>query len=81
MIDALLNTDLPLTNRRAGKVRDLYDMSLPGGSDGLLIVAIRHPGGNLEFNPGGDMVFESGACVVVMGRTGDIDRFREEYQI
>jgi len=34
-----MNTDLPLANKRAGKVRDLYDLALPDGSDGLLIVA------------------------------------------
>lgn len=36
---ALLETHLPLANRRQGKVRDLYDCPLPDGSDGLLIVA------------------------------------------
>jgi voltage-gated potassium channel len=48
---------------------------------GLLIVALRRPGGKLQFNPGGDAVFEAGASVVVMGRPADIDRFRAEYQI
>ncbi|MBI1367407.1 MAG: phosphoribosylaminoimidazolesuccinocarboxamide synthase [Planctomycetes bacterium] len=37
--DALMRTDLPLPNRRQGKVRDIYDMTLPDGSPGLLIVA------------------------------------------
>lgn len=36
---ALLDTQLPLPNRRQGKVRDIYDMPLPDGSEGLLIVA------------------------------------------
>lgn len=39
MADALLSTDLPLPNKRTGKVRDLYDITLPDGSDGILIVA------------------------------------------
>ncbi len=34
-----MNTDLPLPNKRSGKVRDLYDMTLPDGADGILIVA------------------------------------------
>ncbi|MCY4532797.1 MAG: phosphoribosylaminoimidazolesuccinocarboxamide synthase [Gammaproteobacteria bacterium] len=34
-----MNTDLPLPNKRSGKVRDLYDMTLPDGTDGILIVA------------------------------------------
>lgn len=48
---------------------------------GLLIVAFRRAGGKLEFNPGGDAVFEAGASVIVMGRQADIDRFRVEYQV
>lgn len=36
---ALLETHLPLPNRRRGKVRDLYDCPLPDGSDGVLLVA------------------------------------------
>ena len=35
----LMSTDLPLLNRRTGKVRDLYDLTLPDGSEGLLVVA------------------------------------------
>ena len=48
---------------------------------GLLIVAVRPADQKLEFNPGGDTVFEAGASIVVMGRAEDIDRFREEYRI
>ncbi len=55
--------------------------SQPRARHGLLIVATRLPGGTLEFNPGGDAVFQSGASVVVMGRVDDIDRFRAEYKI
>ena len=39
MRKALLNTDLNLPNRRTGKVRDLYDVTLANGDDALLIVA------------------------------------------
>ena len=39
MRQALLTTDLDLPNRRSGKVRDLYDVSLPGDHEALLIVA------------------------------------------
>ena len=48
---------------------------------GVLIVAFRGPDGTLEFNPGGDAVFQSGAGVIVMGRCEDIDRFRAEYGV
>ena len=34
-----METDLPLPNKRSGKVRDLYDVALPSGEPGLLIVA------------------------------------------
>jgi voltage-gated potassium channel len=48
---------------------------------GLLIVAMRSSGAKLEFNPGGDALFQANASVVVMGRPTDIDRFRAEYRI
>ncbi len=35
----ILETSLPLANRRQGKVRDLYDVRLPDGEQALLIVA------------------------------------------
>ncbi|MAI42009.1 MAG: phosphoribosylaminoimidazolesuccinocarboxamide synthase [Gammaproteobacteria bacterium] len=34
-----MSTDLPLSNKRTGKVRDLYDLKLPDGDDGILIIA------------------------------------------
>ena len=39
MADALLHTQLNLPNRRSGKVRDLYDVTLGNGEPALLIVA------------------------------------------
>jgi phosphoribosylaminoimidazole-succinocarboxamide synthase len=39
MANALLETNLNLPNKRSGKVRDLYDVSLSDGTDALLIVA------------------------------------------
>ena len=39
MSTALLSTSLPLPNKRTGKVRDLYDLVLPDGEAGILIVA------------------------------------------
>ena len=39
MREALLKTNLPLPNRRSGKVRDLYDVVLRNGEPGVLIVA------------------------------------------
>ena len=38
-MEAVVSTDLGLPNKRSGKVRDLYDVTLPGGDPGLLIVA------------------------------------------
>ena len=37
--EALMRTDLPLSNRRQGKVRDIYEASLRDGTDVLLIIA------------------------------------------
>lgn len=39
MTEALLDTNLNLPNRRSGKVRDLYDVTLRDGEQALLIVA------------------------------------------
>lgn len=39
MSKAVVATDLPLPNKRQGKVRDLYDLTLPSGDQGILIVA------------------------------------------
>ena len=39
MRQALLETNLDLPNRRSGKVRDLYDVTLENGEQALLIVA------------------------------------------
>ena len=38
-MDALMETRLDLPNRRSGKVRDLYDVTLDDGSEALLIIA------------------------------------------
>ncbi len=39
MTQALLETNLDLPNKRSGKVRDLYDLTLESGEEALLIVA------------------------------------------
>lgn len=39
MTEALMSTDLPLANKRVGKVRDVYDLTLKDGSDGVLLIA------------------------------------------
>ena len=39
MPQLVMQTSLDLPNKRVGKVRDIYDLTLPNGDDGLLIVA------------------------------------------
>ena len=39
MSKAVVSTNLPLANKRQCKVRDLYDLTLPGGGEGVLIIA------------------------------------------
>jgi voltage-gated potassium channel len=48
---------------------------------GLLVVAVKKSDGAMTFNPGADLVFAAGDRIIVMGKQGDIDRFREEYQL
>ena len=38
-MEAVLTTDLNLPNKRSGKVRDLYDVTLENGDEALLIIA------------------------------------------
>ncbi len=38
-MEPVMSTDLGLPNKRSGKIRDLYDVTLPGGDPGLLIIA------------------------------------------
>jgi voltage-gated potassium channel len=45
---------------------------------GLLIVAIRHADGQLEFNPGAATAFQPGDQVIALGKIDDIERFRAE---
>jgi voltage-gated potassium channel len=53
--------------------------SEPRTRHGLMVIAVRTPDGRLEFNPGGDAMFQTGSTVMVMGRREDIDRFRKDY--
>jgi phosphoribosylaminoimidazole-succinocarboxamide synthase len=39
MSSALIHTELPLANRRQGKVRDIYDVTLENGTEALAIIA------------------------------------------
>ena len=39
MPQVVLHTDLALPNKRTGKVRDIYDVTLASGEEALLIVA------------------------------------------
>jgi len=48
---------------------------------GLLVVGVRHKGGDLTFNPDPDTAFQGGDTVLVMGQVADIERFRREYEI
>jgi voltage-gated potassium channel len=60
-----------------GTVRD----SQTRAKHGLLIVAVRHKGGDLLFNPDADTEFLAGDTVIVMGRMNDIERFRNHHGI
>jgi len=48
---------------------------------GLLIVALRKADGVLSFNPDADVVLGANDAIIIMGRPGDIERFRREYGI
>jgi voltage-gated potassium channel len=69
---------IPSESRLVGAtVRDSQTRS----RHGLLIVGIRHAGGDLVFNPDAGIAFQGGDTVIVMGQVADIERFRREYGI
>ena len=47
----------------------------------LLVVAVRERDGNMVLNPDADYTFKAGDVVIIMGRTEDIARFRDEYAL
>ena len=69
---------IPATSPLVGKtVRD----SQTRAKHGLLIVAVRHVGGDLLFNPDADTMFLVDDTVIIMGRMNDIERFRKHHGI
>lgn len=48
---------------------------------GLLIVAVRRGDGSFIFNPDVGTAFQAQDAVIVMGREGGVERFRQEYQM
>ncbi len=55
--------------------------SQAGSHHGLLIVAIRRSGGELEFNPPAHHTFETGDSVIIMGRLENIEGFRSKHKV
>lgn len=48
---------------------------------GLLIVAVKHAGGNMTFNPDSDFIFSADDIVIAMGRPANIERFRQDFSV
>jgi voltage-gated potassium channel len=48
---------------------------------GLLVVAVKQKAGPMVFNPGAEVVLESGDTIIVLGRLADIDRFRADFKL
>ena len=46
---------------------------------GLLVVAVKQAGGQMVFNPDADYQFHETDTLIVMGRTTDIEEFRDRY--
>lgn len=45
----------------------------------LLVVAVKQADGEMVLNPDGDYRFRAGDIAIIMGRTQDMDRFRNEF--
>jgi voltage-gated potassium channel len=47
----------------------------------LLVVAVKRSDGGMVFSPGADYTFQAADVIMVMGRTDDIDRFRDTFKL
>jgi voltage-gated potassium channel len=68
---------IPSTSPLVGKT---LAESSPRREYGLLLVAVKRRVGALIFNPDHDYIFQAEDVAIVMGRTEDISRFRDDHQ-
>jgi len=47
----------------------------------LLVVAVKQSAGAMVFNPGAEVVLQSGDTIILMGKQADIDEFRAENRL
>lgn len=58
--------------------RSLRDADI-GRRTGVMVIAVKRADGRVEFPPTGDEPFAPGDSIVVLGRRGNLARFREEF--
>jgi voltage-gated potassium channel len=51
-----------------------------GRRTGVIVVAIKHADGRVEFPPGGDHRLTAGDSIVLLGRRENLDQFRENFR-
>jgi voltage-gated potassium channel len=52
-----------------------------GGNHGFLIVGLVHPDGEVDVNPGDEVLLREGDKVIVMGHSGDLPELRRRYEL
>jgi voltage-gated potassium channel len=72
MDDVPIEAESPL----AGKT--LRDADI-GRRTGVIVIAIKHVDGTVEFPPTGDRPFVPGDSIVILGRRPNLDQFRDEF--
>jgi voltage-gated potassium channel len=51
-----------------------------GRRTGVIVVAVKRGDGSVEFPPTGDLPFEAGDAIVLLGRRNNLDQFRREFR-
>jgi voltage-gated potassium channel len=69
--------DIPIGESSPLAGQTLRDADV-GRRTGVIVIAIKHADGRVEFPPGGDHPFAPGDSIVLLGRRANLDRFREK---
>lgn len=70
--------DIPIRESSPLAGQTLRDADI-GRRTGVIVMAIKHADGRLEFPPGGDHPFRAGDSIVLLGRRANLDQFREKF--
>jgi len=70
--------DIPIRPGSTLAGHTLRDLDI-GRRTGVIVIAVKRADGGLEFPPRGDLPFEPGDSIVLIGRRANLDRFRDSF--